>query len=49
MAPLVKYAGERDTGEPEASSNESPRREPKGIRVVFRHRGILSVGASGFR
>ena len=49
MAPLVKYAGERDTGEPEASSNESPRREPKGIRVVFRHRGILSAYASGFR
>jgi len=29
--------------------NESPRREPKGIRVVFYHRGILSAYASGFQ
>jgi hypothetical protein len=34
---------------PAVSPSGSPRREPKGICVVFRHRGILSAYASGFR
>jgi hypothetical protein len=43
-----KYAGSTAGVTPTLPSG-SPRREPKGIRVVFRHRGILSAYASGFR
>jgi hypothetical protein len=35
-------------GQPLASPNGSPRREPKGIRVAVRNRSILSAYASGF-
>jgi len=43
------YAGSTVGVTPSLLNSGSPRREPKGIRVVFRNRGILSAYASGFR
>jgi hypothetical protein len=48
LAALVSYAGSTVGVTPSLPHSGSPRRKPKGIRVVLCHRGILSARASGF-